>query len=73
MTTSTGTVLPRTSEAPPAMEMLYGSLATQMLSVAAELGIADLVADGDAYVLGRSSSPPGPLGGLLPNVSPAAM
>jgi SAM-dependent methyltransferase len=49
MTTSTGTVLPHTSEAPPAMqmmEMLYGSLATQMLSVAAELGIADLLAGG---------------------------
>jgi SAM-dependent methyltransferase len=28
------------------MEMLYGALATQMISVAAELGIADLLADG---------------------------
>jgi hypothetical protein len=28
------------------MEMLYGALATQLISVAAELGIADLLADG---------------------------
>jgi hypothetical protein len=28
------------------MEMLYGALATQMISVAAELGIADHLAEG---------------------------
>ena len=41
--------LPGTPEAPPSMqmmEMLYGALATQMISVAAELGLADLLADG---------------------------
>jgi hypothetical protein len=41
--------LPSTEDAPPPMvmmEMLYGALATQMISVAAELGIADLLADG---------------------------
>jgi SAM-dependent methyltransferase len=49
MTTTTGTVLPHSTDAPPAMqmmEMLYGSLATQMISVAAEFGIADLLAGG---------------------------
>jgi len=41
--------LPSTEDAPPPMvmmEMLYGALATQMISVAAELGIADLLAGG---------------------------
>jgi SAM-dependent methyltransferase len=41
--------LPYTKDAPPPMqmmEMLYGALATQMISVAAELGVADLLADG---------------------------
>ncbi len=41
--------LPYTQDAPPPMqmmEMLYGALATQMISVAAELGVADLLADG---------------------------
>lgn len=49
MTTTTGTVLPHSVQAPPPMqmmEMLYGSLATQMISVAAEFGVADLLADG---------------------------
>ncbi|SRR6266496_2381352 len=50
MTTSPAqTVLPHRTDAPPPMqmlEMLYGALATQMISVAAELGIADLLADG---------------------------
>jgi hypothetical protein len=48
MTTSApSAVLPHAVGAPPSMqmlEMLYGALATQMISVAAELGIADLVA-----------------------------
>jgi hypothetical protein len=46
-TTTDSAVLPRTSSAPPPMqmlEMLYGGLATQLLSVAAELGIADALA-----------------------------
>jgi SAM-dependent methyltransferase len=41
--------LPYTKDAPPPMqmmEMLYGALATQMISVAAGLGVADLLADG---------------------------
>jgi hypothetical protein len=41
--------LPYTVDAPPPMrmmEMLYGSLCTQMISVAAGLGVADLLADG---------------------------
>ena len=41
--------LPFTKDAPPPMrmmEMLYGALATQMISVAAGLGVADLLADG---------------------------
>jgi hypothetical protein len=50
MTTSTeSSALPHTpSAAPPMqmMEMLYGALATQLISVAAEFGIADLLADG---------------------------
>lgn len=54
MTTTTGSaVLPRTDGAPPAMqmlEMLYGALATQLLSVAAELGVADALADGPCEV-----------------------
>jgi hypothetical protein len=42
-------VLPHRADAPPPMqmlEMLYGALATQMISVAAELGIADLLSGG---------------------------
>lgn len=50
MTVPTDTqVPPRTCDASPPMqmmEMLYGALATQMISVAAELGIADLLAQG---------------------------
>jgi hypothetical protein len=50
MTASTDSrALPRTDEASPPMqmmEMLYGALATQMISVAAELEIADRLADG---------------------------
>lgn len=49
MTTSDSYALPSTEGAPPPlrmMEMLYGALATQMISVAAELGVADLMADG---------------------------
>jgi len=45
--------LPRTGDASPPMqmmEMLYGALATQMVSVAAELGIADLLAGGPRTV-----------------------
>lgn len=45
----TSHALPYTKDAPPPMqmmEMLYGSLATQMISVVAGLGIADLLADG---------------------------
>jgi O-methyltransferase domain/Dimerisation domain len=46
--TADSRALPRTIDASPPMqmmEMLYGALATQMISVAAELGIADLLAD----------------------------
>jgi SAM-dependent methyltransferase len=50
MTTSPAqAVLPHRTDAPASMqmlEMLYGALATQMISVAAELGVADLLADG---------------------------
>jgi hypothetical protein len=49
MTTSDSYALPHTPGAPPPMqmmEMLYGALATQLISVAAEFGIADLMADG---------------------------
>lgn len=50
MTVPTDTqVLPRADGASPPMqmmEMLYGALAAQMISVAAELGIADLLARG---------------------------
>ena len=50
MTLTTGShALPHTDGATPPMqmmEMLYGALATQMISVAAELGVADLLADG---------------------------
>jgi hypothetical protein len=47
-TSSPPAVLPHTTDAPPSMqmlEMLYGALATQMISAAAKLGIADLVAE----------------------------
>jgi O-methyltransferase domain/Dimerisation domain len=47
-TTAAPVTLPHTLGAPPPMqmmEMLYGALATQMISVAAELGVADIVAD----------------------------
>lgn len=54
MTVTTAShTLPGTPEAPPPMrmmEMLYGALATQMISAAAELGIADLLADGPRSV-----------------------
>jgi hypothetical protein len=63
MTTSSAqAVLPSSTGAPPSMqmlEMLYGALATQMISVAAELGIADLLADGPrpvAELAGRSGT-----------------
>ncbi|HEX5493763.1 MAG TPA: methyltransferase [Mycobacteriales bacterium] len=50
MTTPTqSNALPRTPGAPPPMqmmEMLYGALATQLISVAAEYGIADLLCEG---------------------------
>ena len=49
MTTPGSYALPYDGEAPPPMqmmEMLYGALATQMISVAAELGVADQLADG---------------------------
>ena len=49
MTNPGSYALPYNGEAPPPMqmmEMLYGALATQMISVAAELGIADQLADG---------------------------
>lgn len=53
MTATDSSALPRTDAAPPPMqmmEMLYGALATQMISVAAELAIADLLADGPRQV-----------------------
>jgi O-methyltransferase len=49
MTNPGSYALPYNGEAPPPMqmmEMLYGALATQMISVAAELGVADQLADG---------------------------
>lgn len=68
MTVSTDShALPRTHVASPPMqmmEMLYGALATQMISVAAELGIADLLADGPRPVddlAAESKADPGAL------------
>lgn len=76
MTTITGSHTLQVTEAasPPMqmLEMLYGSLANQMISVAAELGIADLLADGprDADDLaGASGAHPRSLYRLLRGLS----
>lgn len=47
--TTQSNALPNTAEAPPSMrmmEMLYGALATQLISAAAEFAVADQLADG---------------------------
>jgi hypothetical protein len=52
-TTIASHALPRNDSASPSMrmmEMLYGALAAQLISVAAELEIADQLADGPAHV-----------------------
>lgn len=69
MTVTVGSqVLPVTESASPPMqmlEMLYGALATQMISVAAELGIADLLADGPRTVDDLAAASEADPGGLF--------